>query len=312
MNISHRQSGFSMIEALIAAIVLSVAVAALAGLQRNVLTNSSDSRVRTLALNYAQAKLEEIRSFARLSDIQALSGDSGSDVVALDNVSLSRDWSVTADQGGYYDTVVTVSWTDTFGDVQTVQLDTSVNQAQPARSGELLLAAFSPDSLAPPSAGNGTPADTEEQLPTNDEPTEADPTGDDSTPGQGSEPPANTDPDPIDPDDSTGSPAGGGSVTPLTFGGVYAGCTLSSPCTIAMGSTFTIPFTSGQGYRVVSMSVTGEASKVSSGWDQESGAGDLSVKADNGNGKTFRVSVQVEDTSGVRQTFTLSFITSNK
>jgi len=56
--------GFSLIEALIAALVVAVAMLGFGQLQGATLINSADSRMKTHALNLAQDKIGKLRTFA--------------------------------------------------------------------------------------------------------------------------------------------------------------------------------------------------------------------------------------------------------
>src|SRR5690554_1726232 len=89
-----QQKGISLIEALVAALILAVAILALTGLQVKTLSDSSHSRVNTHALNFAEQKIEELRSFTTHSGYAGLSG--GSDSLTGENTDMNRVWTVTA------------------------------------------------------------------------------------------------------------------------------------------------------------------------------------------------------------------------
>ncbi len=62
---THRsQRGFSLVEVFVALLVMSVGLIALAKLQVDLVRGSSDARARTVALNLAEEKIEDLRTFA--------------------------------------------------------------------------------------------------------------------------------------------------------------------------------------------------------------------------------------------------------
>jgi prepilin-type N-terminal cleavage/methylation domain-containing protein len=63
------QKGFGLLEVLITIVVLGVGMIALAKLQGILLQESSYAKARSVALNLAQGKLEDLRSFARLKAV---------------------------------------------------------------------------------------------------------------------------------------------------------------------------------------------------------------------------------------------------
>lgn len=63
-----KQRGFSMIEALFSALILGIALLALAGFQAVALQDSSLVKARSVAVNLAQEKLDDLKSFTYLTD----------------------------------------------------------------------------------------------------------------------------------------------------------------------------------------------------------------------------------------------------
>ena len=74
-----RQSGFGLIEILIALVILAIGFLALAALQGAVTRNAADSRARAAATMLAGEKLEELRSFS--SSRQDANGDGTPDLI---------------------------------------------------------------------------------------------------------------------------------------------------------------------------------------------------------------------------------------
>ncbi len=62
MNLLKKSKGFSLIEVLVALIILSVALLALAGLMATTTKNNSSGAHMTEAATFAQDRLEELRS----------------------------------------------------------------------------------------------------------------------------------------------------------------------------------------------------------------------------------------------------------
>lgn len=60
------QKGFGLLEVLITVVVLAITLVALAGLQALLLQGGAYAKARSVALNLAQAKLEDLRGFTEL------------------------------------------------------------------------------------------------------------------------------------------------------------------------------------------------------------------------------------------------------
>ena len=69
--------GFSLIEVLIAVVLLSFGLLALAALQTRLIQASAEAKAQSVAISLAKDKLEEIRSYTSITAYRAL--DSGSD-----------------------------------------------------------------------------------------------------------------------------------------------------------------------------------------------------------------------------------------
>ena len=63
-TLPNKVQGFSLVETLIAAVIVAVAMLGLGKLQGITLLNSADSRMKTHALNLPQEKIEALRMFA--------------------------------------------------------------------------------------------------------------------------------------------------------------------------------------------------------------------------------------------------------
>ncbi|UXI69684.1 type IV pilus modification PilV family protein [Tahibacter amnicola] len=99
-TLGRRATGFSLIEAMIALLVLSIGLLALAVLQVTVMRNSGETKARTSALSLAQEKLEELKSFSSLDGYKAIqvgaSGSTLSDMTtaAQTGTTFTRSWTV--------------------------------------------------------------------------------------------------------------------------------------------------------------------------------------------------------------------------
>ena len=103
-----KSKGFSLIEVLIALVILAIALLALAGLMVQSTNSNSWGSHLTEASTFAQDKLEELRmtTWANLnSDTDVRTGATGTNY--------TRTWTVTTNATGNLRTVsINISWTD--------------------------------------------------------------------------------------------------------------------------------------------------------------------------------------------------------
>ena len=178
-----RARGFSLLEVLIAVVVLSFGLLALASLQASLMRNSSEAKARSVALSLAKDRVEELRSFSSLADYQAMTDTTGTyaddgagslggvsysvtttveryaydpdpdgdpdtddgvfELVAGDTGALGSDY---AADNEFKTIEVTVGWTDSDGTAQTVTIEDAIGAVAPENSGRL--ARRKPDSAA--------------------------------------------------------------------------------------------------------------------------------------------------------------------
>lgn len=135
----YREQGVSLIEAMIAALILALAVLAITGLQVNTLADSGQSRVSTYALNFAEEKIEELRDFSRFDIYSALAN--GTDTQVSEGATLTRAWTISAcpNSATCKQAQVTVTWVDATGTQQQVLLTSYISEEDPVRGGTALL-----------------------------------------------------------------------------------------------------------------------------------------------------------------------------
>ena len=142
--------GFALIEALVAMMVVSFGMLAVAGFQTTLSLNADVAKQRTEATRLAQEKMEQLRTFVNLITYgnQMVSSSAVSPVTqetitsianTTTNATFIRSWGIT--NAGTPDTgrsvVVTVSWTDRAGNAQQVQLTSHVSATDPLLVGSL-------------------------------------------------------------------------------------------------------------------------------------------------------------------------------
>lgn len=166
MNMHRLQRGLSLVEVFVALLVLSVGLIALAKLQVDLVRNSADARVRTVALSLAEEKIEDLRTFAQTDGAGAWSTSNAvnpafvmawsyiasnaggrlvpqttySNTLEIGGVRFLRTWNVTDRNFNNVasgitsrtkDVAVTVSWVNEAGATQTVNQIANVVEIPP-------------------------------------------------------------------------------------------------------------------------------------------------------------------------------------
>lgn len=140
MNRANRQTGFGLIEVMVAFVVIAVSAAALIKLQNLYLRSEGEAGSRESAMLLAQSKLEDLRVFDTLSTTsgklayQDIGDNTGGQLVSgnytLGLTTFTLSWGVT-DQflttpasalPEFKDVIVTVAWTDREGQVRSLSL----------------------------------------------------------------------------------------------------------------------------------------------------------------------------------------------
>lgn len=136
--------GFALIEALVAMVVLSFGMLAVAGFQTTLSLNSDVAKQRTEATRLAQQKLEQLRTFSTLTAygtqmVSSTSVSPATQETITTNATFTRSWGVSNanDPDTGRAASVTVAWTDRAGNAQQVQLLSHVSATDPLLVGGL-------------------------------------------------------------------------------------------------------------------------------------------------------------------------------
>jgi prepilin-type N-terminal cleavage/methylation domain-containing protein len=107
MNFSMKSKGFTLIEVLIALVILSVAFLGLAGLMVQTTKNNSFGGRMTEAATFAQDKLEELRAVSWVTITPGSDRKTGSAI----GTDYARNWNV-ATNGNLKTITITINWND--------------------------------------------------------------------------------------------------------------------------------------------------------------------------------------------------------
>lgn len=129
-----RNGGASLIEVLIAFVVLALGITSIVSFQGTLAQHSDLSKARTEASNLGTAKLEELRNYRTLAAFDSIT--SGSDTVTGANHTYTRAWTVTT-TSTQKTIVLQVTWPDKGGSVTngtTVTLNTVLARLDPTQT----------------------------------------------------------------------------------------------------------------------------------------------------------------------------------
>lgn len=138
----RRQRGFSMLEALVAMLVMAFGLLAVAAFQITLSRNSDVAKQRTEATRLAQEKLEALRTYGTVAAYgsQIIGSTSATQETVTTNATYTRTWGAAAvnteDTGRSVQ--VSVAWTDRAGDNHRVQLLSTVAETDPLDVGALM------------------------------------------------------------------------------------------------------------------------------------------------------------------------------
>lgn len=130
-----RQQGFSLIEVLIALLILGGGLLGLARLQMGMLGGTAESVLNDTAIRLAEEKLESLRFELAAGHEPA----AGNDEPQINGVRLLRSWTWTTLGDDLVGTEVTVQWQEpATGETRTIQLPTRLIRPDLAAQGWLL------------------------------------------------------------------------------------------------------------------------------------------------------------------------------
>lgn len=155
----HKQKGFSLLEALIAMVVISTGLLGVAGFQGALFKNKTESKQQNEAISAAQQKIERFRGFGSLADFDQFTCAVPTDcqeTITGTTTTYTRSWTYAPNASSastpFKTVTVHVQWTTPRGESRSVSLNTLIARRDPTLSG--LIAASGVG--APPSTGGGT------------------------------------------------------------------------------------------------------------------------------------------------------------
>lgn len=142
-HIKTKESGFTLIEAMVAFLIIVVGLAGAALFQSELIGESGASKARAVAVVLAEKELEVRRALLTQTEYDALDAIVAAGTTQVETVSVGNavyDVSFTATSGAsattedYYQLTVAVNWTDSKGSPDTVTLNTFLSKNLPEDS----------------------------------------------------------------------------------------------------------------------------------------------------------------------------------
>lgn len=143
---NQRQQGFTLLEALIAFVVLAGGLLAAFRFHSTTVESTAASKVRAEAISLAELKIEQLRSYLTTDDFDANTvGGSGMGDYAGVNyaANFTQNWSVAGDNPR--ELTVTVNWVDQHNNPQDVALSTLIWRTDPPSAATQFTVALSDD-----------------------------------------------------------------------------------------------------------------------------------------------------------------------
>ncbi|WP_019593446.1 hypothetical protein [Thioalkalivibrio sp. ALM2T] len=127
-----RLCGISLIEALIAIVVVSVGLLAIARLHGDLLSNAGDSKARAEAMQIAETEVENLRNASTLTDLNRRLDNVRTEAEGR-NANYTLEWTNLPNTSdfGFFEPVVRVAWTDRRGEEQAVVISTAIAWSNP-------------------------------------------------------------------------------------------------------------------------------------------------------------------------------------
>ena len=127
--------GFSLVEVLVALVILGVGLLGLARLQLGMLGGTADSVLHDSAIRLAEDKLESLRLDMAAGHIP----QAGSDEATVNDVTMRRTWTWAANTNGLAETTISVQWrAPRTGEESTLHLPAKLTPAALAAQGWLV------------------------------------------------------------------------------------------------------------------------------------------------------------------------------
>ena len=138
-----RSAGFSLIETMVALVIVAVGLAALLGLHNTQQMQQADAKARAEATILASAKLQELESYLTANDPRLDIDIYGPETVAGQATTFERAWEVTGDATCISPCLrvasVEVTWNDRDDIARTVQVQSEIMLRRPEEEVEALL-----------------------------------------------------------------------------------------------------------------------------------------------------------------------------
>ena len=156
---TKRAAGFTLIEALIAFVILAGGLMALFRLQSTTMESTADSKIQAQAMALGEAKIEEMRGFLSNDDYQTRMTDGYEQINHAKGVGFAADfmrtWRVDTSVDPAKITVL-VGWTNRRGDTQSVSMTSYVRGGDPDADGRELAATLAGVDSDPSGGFGGT------------------------------------------------------------------------------------------------------------------------------------------------------------
>lgn len=143
MNVSKRIQGQTIVEALVAFVIIAISAVALIRFQNYLSYDNSLSQQKSEATLLAIKQIETLRDFQVLNNKTGFTSyqsiGNGSATTTVNNTSYTLTWTVTTSSAPMYKVInVTTSWTDRANSAQSVTLTTNVAGIDPAYSSSVM------------------------------------------------------------------------------------------------------------------------------------------------------------------------------
>jgi len=127
--------GFSLVEVLVALVILGVGLLGLARLQLGMLGGTAESVLYDSAIRLAEDKLELLR----FDLVAGMNLQSGSDEITVYDVTMQRAWTWSVNDYGLAETTVTMRWREPrTGEENTISIPSKMTQPALAAQGWLI------------------------------------------------------------------------------------------------------------------------------------------------------------------------------